>query len=333
MALVATIGGNRPPVSVEQVRQYLVSFHGVAIDRFSVHLYSPEDFLVVFSDLGCRDRVLHGAPPRSPPFRLTWRPWLRLSMATPDKMRFKVLLVLRGIPTHAWSLDSAQRVLGSSCAGLEATRETIDKVDLKRFVVAAWCAHPHLIPSVKRLWVPEPKKPHEPGNLFLREHEVMHTVFPGMTYAVSVQLVELQEWFVRPSREASPDCRDSGDDEDYPGFHEFDEDDSWQPWPRRSRFVVDASLPALGPGWGDTFQYGNAIQSASVQTAKWPAGSLASCLKAAVTRGRGVRSTWVHGLVLGRFFNLQRPWIPEQGVMQVTGARGPLPGLFQRGVA
>ncbi|KAJ1274165.1 hypothetical protein BS78_05G041900 [Paspalum vaginatum] len=238
MALVATIGGNRPPVSVEQVRQYLVSFHGVAIDRFSVHLYSPEDFLVVFSDLACRDRDLHGAPPQSPLFRLIWRPWLRLSMATPDKMRFKVLLVLRGIPAHAWSLDSAQRVLGSSCAGLEAARETIDKVDLKHFVVAAWCAHPHLIPSVKRLWVPEPKKPHEPGNLFLREHEVMHTVFPGMT----------------PLREVSPDCRDSDDDEDYPGFHEFDEDDSWQPWPRRSRFVVDASLPALGPGWGRGFR-------------------------------------------------------------------------------
>ncbi|KAJ1282541.1 hypothetical protein BS78_03G060500 [Paspalum vaginatum] len=185
LALVATIGGNRPSVRTDQVRQYLVEFYGVAVDRFSVHLYSPEDFLVIFSNLACRDRVLHGAIPLSPPFRLLWRPWLRLSRAAPDKMRFKVLLVLRGMPAHAWSLDSAQRVLGSSYAGLEAARKTIDRVNLRRFVVAAWCSHPHMIPSERQLWVPEPKMPHEPGNLFLREHEMMHTVLPGMKYLVS----------------------------------------------------------------------------------------------------------------------------------------------------
>ncbi|KAJ1259584.1 hypothetical protein BS78_10G167400 [Paspalum vaginatum] len=111
LALVATVGGTRPIVSVVQVEQYLVSLLSFDADQFSVHLYSPEDFLVVFRSARSaadRDRVLHGPPPPSPPFRLIWKRWLRTSLATPEVMRFRVLLVLRGIPAHAWSVDTAK---------------------------------------------------------------------------------------------------------------------------------------------------------------------------------------------------------------------------------
>ncbi|KAJ1253873.1 hypothetical protein BS78_05G250100 [Paspalum vaginatum] len=241
LALVATVGGTRPDVSAAQVRRYLVSLHGVVEDQFTVHSFSPEDFLVVFRSAADCDRVLHGPPPPSPPFRLLWRRWLSLSLATPCTMRYRVLLVLRGIPAYAWSVDTAQRVLGSSCAGIELDRDTEAKSDLKRFVLAAWCLNPDLIPSSRMLWVPDPKEPHKPGNLFLKEHEMIRSKLSGLMYRISVEVAEVQHWFVKPEREVSPDTTGSDDDNDYPGFHEFDED-GWEPCPRQTRFTSDASF-------------------------------------------------------------------------------------------
>ncbi|WVZ98725.1 hypothetical protein U9M48_044125 [Paspalum notatum var. saurae] len=162
-------------------------------------------------------------------------------------MRYRVLLVLRGIPTHAWSVDTAQRVLGSSCAGIELDRDTEAKIDLKRFVLAAWCLNPDLIPSRRTLWVPDPKEPHAPGNLSLKEHEMIRSKLSGLRYEITVEVAELQHWFVRPEREVSPDARDSDDDNDFPGFHDSG-DHGWEPCPRQTRFSTDASLPRLGPG-------------------------------------------------------------------------------------
>ncbi|KAJ1284146.1 hypothetical protein BS78_03G182300, partial [Paspalum vaginatum] len=249
------VGGTQPAVSIAQVWQYLVTLLHIDADHFSVHHYSPEDFLVVFRSVADRDRVLHGPPPPFSPFRLIWKRWLWVFQASLEAMRFRVLLVLRGIPAHAWCLDTAQRVLASSCVGIELARDTANKSDLRRFVLAAWCLDPAFIPSGRKLWIPDPKEPHDPGNLFLREHEIIHTKLDGLKYDVSIEIAEVQHWFVRPVRQVSLDARDSDDDNDYPGFHDPDSDDGWEPCPHRTRFSEDVSLPLLGPGWGETFQY------------------------------------------------------------------------------
>lgn len=254
-ALVATVGGSRPVVSASQVQQYLLSQHGVSADRCSVHRFHPEDFLVFFKVAADCDRVLLGAPPTSPPFRLVWKRWVRQSMASPLVMRHRVLIILRGLPAHAWSLDVAQRVLGSSCAQLQPTRKTALKQDLSKFVLAAWCVHPDLIPRARTIWVQDPIPPHEPGILHLKPHEVMHTRLDGLMYDVQVELVEVQDWFVRPEPVIHPDNGDS----DGSFGEEDDDEDSGGPWPKRSRadVAISESVPSLGPGWGEPFQYGS----------------------------------------------------------------------------
>ncbi|KAJ1289597.1 hypothetical protein BS78_02G176800 [Paspalum vaginatum] len=141
-ALVATVGGCRPTVCDAQVAQYLVELYGIDLERFAVHKHSVEDFLVVFEVVADLECVLRRPAPPSPPFILVWKRWSRLARAQPLELRFRVLLVLSGIPDHAWSVDSAQRVLGSSCAKLEPTPETEARVDLKNFVLCPSRPHP-----------------------------------------------------------------------------------------------------------------------------------------------------------------------------------------------
>ncbi|KAJ1293711.1 hypothetical protein BS78_01G089600 [Paspalum vaginatum] len=192
-ALVATVGGCRPVVTAEQVSQYLLAPYDIPATRFSVHGYQPEDFLLMFEEVADFDRAFRGPPPPSTPFQQIWKRWSRLSVASPKDLRFRVLLVLSGIPAHTWSLDSAQPILGSSCAKLEPTEDTVNRTDLKHFVVADWRVHPDLIPCVRTLLLPEPKLPHDPGNLFLKEHELIHSKLSLLTYCVAVCLLEWQD--------------------------------------------------------------------------------------------------------------------------------------------
>lgn len=48
LALVALIGGIRPPISPDEVRGQLVDHYHILPDAFTVARYAPEDFLVVF---------------------------------------------------------------------------------------------------------------------------------------------------------------------------------------------------------------------------------------------------------------------------------------------
>ncbi|KAJ1281173.1 hypothetical protein BS78_04G287700 [Paspalum vaginatum] len=245
-ALVATVGGTHPVISVEQVAQYLVVLYGVAFDRFTVQSYQPKDFLVVFNDDADRDRVLSGAPPSSSPFRLVWKRWSRLSLAVPLDLRFHVLLLLRGLSAHVWSLEVARCVLGTSCAQLELAPESVSRTDLGQLVVVAWCIHPDCVPAEVTILLPEAKKPHDLGNLFLKEHEMIQSKLSSMTYRVSVQLLEWQDWTPGDDGNATSSDNWDSDVDEYPGFGEYKERD---PWRRKRKFDAacgGASL-SLGP--------------------------------------------------------------------------------------
>lgn len=69
-ALVAVIGGTRPQVSVSQVKAWLREHFGIDETEVTVHLYQPEDFLIVFHYADDMMRVLHAPPPPNAPFHL-----------------------------------------------------------------------------------------------------------------------------------------------------------------------------------------------------------------------------------------------------------------------
>ncbi|KAF8760528.1 hypothetical protein HU200_010080 [Digitaria exilis] len=125
--------------------------------------------------------------------------------------------------------------------------------------VGGWCVHPDFIPGQKLVLIPEPDEPHDPGVLFLRPHEIIHSKQDGLWYRVQVRVREVQDWTLSDSSEGDtpPDNHNSSDDEDYPGFHQRRLRS--HPWPKRTRFGdgeaggSEPAGPSLGPGWGPTF--------------------------------------------------------------------------------
>jgi hypothetical protein len=72
-------------------------------------------------------------------------------MASAGSLKYKVLVILQGMPAHIWGLSAAERILGSSCTKLVPATTTVDGDDMCVFVVAGWCIHdPSKFRAVRR---------------------------------------------------------------------------------------------------------------------------------------------------------------------------------------
>ncbi|KAG0526126.1 hypothetical protein BDA96_06G118600 [Sorghum bicolor] len=254
-ALVAMLGGTRPPVSPAAVREHLCQRFQFGEADVSVCRHAPEDFLARFARSEDLERVLAAPPLSFAPFLLSWRRWTRLSQAVAASFTYRVLVGIKGIPAHARSKAVAEQLLGSSCAQVELASSDDDGVDDDD---APWCLHPMLVPEQKLLVIPEPPEPHEPGILFLREHEIIHSHLPILHYLVRLRVVEYQDWAVSSS--SSEDAFSGGDSDDsgdssYNGYH------PGTVGPSRSRPFGPATFrpggaggPALGRGSGPAFR-------------------------------------------------------------------------------
>uniref|UniRef100_A0A8I6WSI8 Uncharacterized protein n=1 Tax=Hordeum vulgare subsp. vulgare TaxID=112509 RepID=A0A8I6WSI8_HORVV len=114
-AMVATITGNRPSVSTDEVTELVLSSLELEEGEFSVHQHHPEDFLILFSSLATMRRFRDEYFITSSRFALSLRPWCKLAHAGAGELEYRVELELRGIPAHAWLLSTAEHVLGGSC--------------------------------------------------------------------------------------------------------------------------------------------------------------------------------------------------------------------------
>lgn len=79
MALVAMVGGTRPPVTPAMVRTYLQDHFGFT--AVSVRRHAPQDFIVRFDHRDDLELVL-GTPASSGPFTLIWQCWSRTCTAS-----------------------------------------------------------------------------------------------------------------------------------------------------------------------------------------------------------------------------------------------------------
>ncbi|CAD6246221.1 unnamed protein product [Miscanthus lutarioriparius] len=250
LALVAMVGGNRPPVSPADVRRQLVSFYNLPADAFSVCRYAPEDFLVRFNNADDLEDVLQGPVPMGTPFYLRWCRWRRQSMATSGSLKYKVLIGLKGMPAHIRGIHSTQRILGTSCANLVPAPASAAGEDLREFVVAAWCVHPDFIPHERLIAIPEPEVPFvvEP-TLYLREHEVIHSELPVLQYGVRIRIIEVQDWTAPPS--SSDDAPGDSDDNNNP-YRDFGGGRSGH-WPRPHGLCWELSVLLRPRPWATSF--------------------------------------------------------------------------------
>lgn len=90
---------------------------------------------------------------------LVMRPWSRLGHAELATLRYRVNIVLEGIPPHAWREDTAAKILTPSCWIQDIDMSTVPGEDLSSFKVTAWTAHPSYIPLICWLGVAEDEAP------------------------------------------------------------------------------------------------------------------------------------------------------------------------------
>jgi hypothetical protein len=131
-ALVAMVGGSRPRVSTGQVLGYLDRVFGIAGNVVQVRRNYPDDFLLSFLECGDADRVLLAAiaPPLELGFTLTFRRWTRQARASFAPLLFKVLLSITNVPAQAWSVETAQMIMGTSCLIKEVAPSSLQGADL-----------------------------------------------------------------------------------------------------------------------------------------------------------------------------------------------------------
>lgn len=180
LALVVTVRGTRPLVSVAMIQDFLRTRFSLEDAVFDVRNHAPEDFVVRFRHAADRERVLL-ARQGGALLPQIWRPWRRNSQGLAARFWFRVVVALSRVPLHARSLEVAQTVLGPSCAEL-AFSDFRDRPieDDREFFVSAWCWHPDYIQEQQVIYIPEP---HIPGVL-VEDH------LPGLWYLVRVRLVD-----------------------------------------------------------------------------------------------------------------------------------------------
>jgi hypothetical protein len=79
-ALFTIVGGARPLITVEQVRQAVALSFNIGLDSLEVAVAEPEDFIVFLPDIVTTDMVFNGGGPfHAPGFSLFFRRWTRMA--------------------------------------------------------------------------------------------------------------------------------------------------------------------------------------------------------------------------------------------------------------
>ena len=100
LAVVAYVGGTRPPVSCREAAEGVSTALRIPLHRFSGHKFHPEDFLVVFASPELRNKALAAGTVEYGYFKLFIKPWLRQAQAKSKLMRVQVELMIQGEPTQ-----------------------------------------------------------------------------------------------------------------------------------------------------------------------------------------------------------------------------------------
>jgi hypothetical protein len=91
--------------------------------------------------------------------------WRRQPSASAENLFYRVTAELRTWRSCSClvPLYCSKDLFAPVCSKLEASPQTLAKVDMRRFVVSAWCTHPDLIPCEKIIFIPEPELMHVYG--------------------------------------------------------------------------------------------------------------------------------------------------------------------------
>ncbi|KAE8774532.1 hypothetical protein D1007_53057 [Hordeum vulgare] len=207
-AMVASVTGTRPSVSIDEVAALLLGSLELEEGDFTVHQHHPEDFLIIFSSLAIMRRLRGEHFISSGRFSLSLRPWCKLAHAGAGELEYRVELELCGIPAHAWLLSTAEHLLGDCCWIERLHPRTRSRDDMAVFRVSGRAHNPAAIRRAAVLEIVEQL----PGRVPSKAPAVRTLTFP---VAIALTKAEL----IRPAPAAAHSSDNGGEADDATGRH------------------------------------------------------------------------------------------------------------------
>ncbi|KAM0893982.1 hypothetical protein ACQ4PT_024782 [Festuca glaucescens] len=164
--------------------------------HFSVHAFWPVELLLVFDTRANRDVLLSAVanPLDGRDFSLRFGVWNRQLQATRRKLRYRVHLEVVGVPTVAWSLDTAKTILSSSGWVERLGSETASRAGMGSFRITAWTDDLASLPKSKRLWLAEPLVFEEDDDdLLLPVEALIPEEVALLEYEATVHMVKIED--------------------------------------------------------------------------------------------------------------------------------------------
>ncbi|CAN6360461.1 unnamed protein product [Urochloa humidicola] len=156
-ALIARVGNTSREFSAADVSRAVAEATDLDIECFPVTPSFPESFLVICSTQEAHDRALGASPVPLGATFLSLRQWTRLVRAESKTLYQKVGIEVDGIPEHAWSIDTASKLLAKHVWIERLDTATASKEDMSTFKLTAWTKDPLGIPLSKLLCIAEPE--------------------------------------------------------------------------------------------------------------------------------------------------------------------------------
>ncbi|KAG2603614.1 hypothetical protein PVAP13_5KG781701 [Panicum virgatum] len=155
-ALVASVIADNPEALADSILPAIASRFEIE-SSLAIHHLGPASFLLISPDEATATIILGDSRPIHLPFGclhvMRWSRFLSLSSAS--VLPFNMEVELRGIPAHAWELDTAAQLLNNCC--LPCGIHPVSDPQREVFRLAAWCSNPGDIPPTIDLEIPEPK--------------------------------------------------------------------------------------------------------------------------------------------------------------------------------
>nr|TKW03954.1 hypothetical protein SEVIR_7G077200v2 [Setaria viridis] len=149
----------------------------------AVTLHQPEPYLVRF------DSAAHTAEARrhgrftGGGIDIYLRPWRSLMHALGFRIFYRVRLYLDSIPSHTWTLEIVERVIGHKCALQHIVTDLIQPADSRHIELWAWTVDPSEIP--KKVWLAFTHSPAAKFSIFSRQ---------GTRYEVFIHMPLLEDY-------------------------------------------------------------------------------------------------------------------------------------------
>jgi len=229
-------------IPAEDARAAIAAAAGVRPEDLLLRHFYPENFIILCGSQEIKDQVLVVSPLPIGSTALVLRPWTKLRHAEASTLRYRVNIVLEGIPPHAWREDTAAKILTPSCWIQEIDNTTRTADDLSTFKVTAWTAHPSYIPLLCWPGISEDEPPchlYAGGPAlppYLREKKTL--AYKVLIHIRSVADFNPRSPSPRPGGSPPSDADSSGLDDPDDGYH-FSRGSG----PRIHAFACDRGIP------------------------------------------------------------------------------------------